>query len=144
MTEEVRKRATSSTFVRYLRFQIPGTVALAAALVAAVRYDLVDVPAAGALQLLWIAKDLVLYPLLKRAYEPGGHGYTSRLLGARALAREDLAPRGYVSVAGELWRAEARDEDGPIRAGERVVVTGAVGTRLLVRRDQGADVDRST
>lgn len=135
---------TSSTFARYLRFQAPGVVVLAAALAAAVRFDLVDASMAGGLLLLWMAKDLALYPLLKRAYEPSGHGYPSRLVGQPARAQENLAPRGYVRVAGELWRAEARREDAPICAGEAVVITGAVGTRLLVRRAQGAEVERST
>ncbi len=143
MTKRHRSPAASSTFARYLRFQVPGVVVLAAALAAAVRYDLVDLPVAAGLLLLWIAKDLALYPLLKQAYEPGGHGYPHRLVGSRGLAREDLNPGGYVFVAGELWRAEARDTDRPIRAGETVVVVGAVGTRLLVRRGQGAETDRS-
>lgn len=144
MTEETSTRATSSTFARYLRYQAPGVVVLAAVLVAAVRFDLVGASTAGGLLLLWVAKDLALYPLLKRAYEPSGHGYPSRLVGKLARARENLAPRGYVGVAGELWRAEARAEDAPIRAGEAVVITGAVGARLLVRRAQGAEVERST
>jgi membrane protein implicated in regulation of membrane protease activity len=144
MTEAASTRATSSTFARYLRFQAPGVIVLAAALAAAIRFELVGASMAGGFLLLWIAKDLALYPLLKRAYEPTGHGYPSRLVGKLARAREDLAPRGYVGVGGELWRAEARGEDVPIRAGETVVITGAVGTRLLVRRAQGAEVERST
>jgi membrane protein implicated in regulation of membrane protease activity len=144
MTEAARTRATLSTFARYLCYQAPGVVVLAAALAAAVRFDLVGASMARGLLLVWIAKDLALYPLLKRAYEPSGHGYPSRLVGTLARAREDLAPRGYVGVAGELWRAEVRREDAPIRAGETVVITGAVGMRLLVRRAQGAEIERST
>ena len=144
MTDDAGSRATSSTFVRYLRFQAPGTVVVAVALVAGVRFDLVDLPAAGGVLCLWIAKDLALYPLLRSAYEPSGGGYPSRLVGSAGRARADLAPRGYVSVAGELWRAECIAGESSIRAGERVVVVGTVGSRLLVRRDQGADTDRST
>jgi membrane protein implicated in regulation of membrane protease activity len=144
MTNESCRRARSSTFARYLRFQVPATVAVAVALAAAVHYGFVDAATAGVVLLLWVAKDLALYPLLRRAYERGGQGYPSRLVGRSATARQDLAPRGYVLVAGELWRAEAVGEDRPIRAGENVVVTGAVGTRLLVCRAQGADMERST
>jgi membrane-bound ClpP family serine protease len=43
-----------------------------------------------------------------------------------------------------LWRAEACAEDRPIAGGETIVVSGAVGTRLVVRRVQGAEVERST
>ena len=143
MREKARSRTTSSTFVRYLRFQAPGAVVLAAALAAGAHYEVVGAATAVALLLLWIAKDLALYPLLKRAYEPSGHAYPARLVGSRGKAREALDPRGYVMVGGELWRAEAVHEDRPIRAGESIVVTSTVGTRLCVRRAQGVDVDRS-
>lgn len=143
MTKRHETPAGSSTFARYIRFQVPGVVVLGAALIAAVRYDLVALPMAVGLLLLWIAKDLALYPLLKRAYEPSGRGYPSRLIGSCGRAREDLTPQGYVFVAGELWRAEAEDAEPPIRAGEAIMVTGAVGTRVRVRRGQGTETDRS-
>jgi membrane protein implicated in regulation of membrane protease activity len=135
---------TSATFFRYLRFQAPGALVLATALAAAAHYGVVAGPTAAGLLLLWIVKDLALYPLLKRAYEPSGHGYPARLVGSRGKASQKLDPKGYVVVAGELWRAEVSAEDRPIAAGETILVTGAVGTRLLVRRAQGDDVARST
>ena len=144
MTDEKSIGSTSSTFARYLRFQAPAAVVVATALVAAVHYGLIAAATAVVVLLLWVAKDLALYPLVRRAYEPGGHGYPARLVGRCATARQALSPKGYVLVAGELWRAEAVGEDRPISAGENVVVTGAVGTRLLVRRAQGADVERVT
>lgn len=44
--------------------------------------------------------------------------------------RTELAPRGKVFVAGEIWDAEA---DGPVPAGSRVEVTGRDGLVLRVR-----------
>ncbi|HKH30628.1 MAG TPA: NfeD family protein, partial [Gaiellaceae bacterium] len=44
------------------------------------------------------------------------------LLGQVGRVRTPLDPEGYVLVHGELWRA--RSTDGPIAAGEPVVVTG--------------------
>jgi membrane-bound serine protease (ClpP class) len=44
------------------------------------------------------------------------------LLGQVGRVRSALDPEGYVLVHGELWRA--RSTDGPIAAGEPVVVTG--------------------
>jgi membrane protein implicated in regulation of membrane protease activity len=134
----------SPTFLRYLAFQLPGAVVVAALLIGAARYEVVQPSTAVALWLLWVAKDLALYPLLKQAYEPSGHGYPARLVDRRGKARETLDPFGYVVVSGELWRAEACAEDRPIAGGETIVVSGAVGTRLVVRRVQGAEVERST
>lgn len=144
MTHDSRAPTAASTFARYLRFQAPGAFVLAAALAAAVHYDVVAFATAVVLLLIWIAKDLALYPLLKRAYEPTGHGYPATLVGRCGKAKERLDPRGYVLVAGELWRADAPIADAPVEAGETVVVTGATGSRLHVRRAQGEDVERST
>jgi membrane-bound ClpP family serine protease len=143
MKHDAGSRVTSSTFIRYLGFQVPGTVVVAALSAIAAHYDIVSVATAAGVLCLWIAKDLALYPLLKRAYEPSGHGYPERLIDRRGRAREKLDPLGYVVVAGELWRAEARSKDRPIRKGETVVVTGTVGTRLIVRRLHGDEVARS-
>ena len=44
------------------------------------------------------------------------------LVGQVGRVRTALDPEGYVLVHGELWRA--RSDDGPIAAGEPVVVTG--------------------
>jgi len=55
------------------------------------------------------------------------------LVGTRGKVRSMLNPEGFVWVADELWRA--RSEDGSkVRAGEMVVVTGADGILLRVKR----------
>src|SRR5205085_321761 len=47
------------------------------------------------------------------------------MIGRRAIARSDLDPQGFVFIQGERWRAVA--EDGPVRRGEAVIVTGVNG-----------------
>lgn len=54
------------------------------------------------------------------------------LVGATAIARTPLDPAGTVLVLGELWQAQALD--GPIEAGERVIVVAVDGFRLSVQR----------
>lgn len=54
------------------------------------------------------------------------------LLGHTAVSRSDLGPEGYVIVEGERWSAVA--EDGPISAGEPVVVVAKEGFKLRVRK----------
>lgn len=54
------------------------------------------------------------------------------LMGHTAVSRSDLDPEGYVLVEGESWSAVA--EDGPIPAGEPVVVVAKEGFKLRVRK----------
>jgi membrane-bound serine protease (ClpP class) len=53
------------------------------------------------------------------------------MLGQVGVADSDLAPEGWVRVAGEKWRAVA---DAPVARGERVSVTGIDGLTLKVRK----------
>lgn len=55
------------------------------------------------------------------------------LVGALAVVRADLSPKGTVFLKGELWEAEA--ENGPIQAGERVRVKSMEEFRLRVIRE---------
>jgi membrane-bound serine protease (ClpP class) len=49
------------------------------------------------------------------------------------VVRSPLEPEGQVFLEGERWTATA--EDGPIREGENVIVTGVHGLRLEVKRE---------
>ncbi|HYX86388.1 MAG TPA: nodulation protein NfeD [Gaiellales bacterium] len=62
------------------------------------------------------------------AYGAGAAG----LLGQRAIVRTALRPRGQVFVHGELWEAEAEDDDGEVTAGSEVVVDSVEGLTLRV------------
>jgi len=55
------------------------------------------------------------------------------LIGRLGEARTDIAPRGMVQVAGELWSAEVEDGELAVKAGERVEVVGVDGLRLSIR-----------
>ena len=79
----------------------------------------------------WVAKDAALFPLMRRAYEPGERTFGS-LIGERGTSRERLAPSGYILVRGELWRAEVQGGRG-VEAGEEVEVQATRGLTLLVR-----------
>jgi membrane protein implicated in regulation of membrane protease activity len=126
------------TFVRYLLIQLPGALAVVAALVVARRF--VEIPA-GVLALVaaaWIAKDLALYPLLRHAYEVDPRSEMEKLAGGEVVVKRALDPRGLVVMKGELWKAEAVEgEDVPIPAGARVRIEGHRGLVLLVRAAGG-------
>jgi len=120
-----------ATFRRYLLYQIPGWLLGLAVMGALVH--LVRLPAwiaVLALALL-IAKDLLVYPLVRKAYAPAEDAM-SALAGTDAVAIEALSPEGYVRVRGELWRARAAGDE-TIPAGVPVRVESVEGMTLRVR-----------
>ena len=125
---------------RYALFQIPDLALLSLVLAVAVRWW--DLPVRGALLLVacWVVKDVLMFPVTRVAFEPGGATPSDRLTGAEGIARESLDPRGYVRVGSELWRAAVRPEHAPVASGARVRVVGVRGLTLLVEpaRDTGA------
>jgi membrane-bound serine protease (ClpP class) len=62
---------------------------------------------------------------------------TTTLVGRQAVARSPLDPTGMVFLNGEYWSATA--EEGRVEPGERVVVTGMDGLRLIVSKTKGVD-----
>ena len=54
------------------------------------------------------------------------------LIGATAVARTDLTPKGTVFLMGEYWNAVA-EEGGTIKAGAPIDVVGREGFSLRVR-----------
>jgi len=54
------------------------------------------------------------------------------VVGAQGIVQVDLNPTGIVLVQSETWSATA--EDPPIPAGEKIVVTGVDGVKLIVRK----------
>lgn len=83
----------------------------------------------------WIGKDVLLYPLMRRAYE-SADVRAQRLVGERGVARTELAPDGQVEVGGERWRARAIEGEEPLAAGDAVRVRGVDRFTLLVARDR--------
>jgi len=55
------------------------------------------------------------------------------MVGAQGIAKERLAPSGYVQVRGELWKAELMEGSPPLEKGDRVRVEGVRGLRLVVQ-----------
>ena len=87
------------------------------------------------------------------------YGILSYRLGSRALAKKPLAgftdmtgslgtviealcPRGVIKINNELWEAECTDYR--IEIGEKVVVVGRDGLKLMVRRCQAASTKTLT
>ncbi len=132
-----------STLQRYLLYQLPGWALAGLALVSLLFSGWIETRVAAVGWLLWVIKDFALYPLLRSAYERSEGGPVDALIGASAVARERLAPEGYVRVRGELWRARVVSEDGggdadsdpvSVEIGTELEVVAVEGARLLVCR----------
>lgn len=80
----------------------------------------------------WIVKDAVLFPFVWRAYDWERPGQTRSMIGELGIARERLAPSGYVRIHGELWRAVKTDAGPPIEIGQSVKIVKMEGLTLYV------------
>jgi membrane-bound ClpP family serine protease len=133
-----QRASTRRVFIRYLAFEAPSWVLLAAVLVVLVRVWDLSLPLAALLLALWVVKDLVLFPVLRIAYEPaGGSGGAENLIGILAIVSADLDPEGWVRIGAERWRARVSREHAPVLAGAAVRVTKVEGLLLRVEPASG-------
>ena len=117
---------------RYTLFQIPDLILLSLGLAAAVRWWNLPVLAACGLVALWIAKDVVMYPILRVAYEPGGSSGVFEIHGALGVVVQPLVPSGYVRLGSELWKAELVSGSEPVSVGSAIRVVEVRGLTLVV------------
>ena len=119
-------------FPKYLLFQLPGWLLGLAGLLFVWPHTGYESWIGAVLLLAWILKDLLLYPLLRDAYEGRVKTGGARLIGTQGTARDRLDPHGYVLVGGELWRARVVDATDTLEPGSSIVVVGAEGLVLSV------------
>jgi membrane-bound ClpP family serine protease len=120
------------TIVRYTLFQIPDLILLGLGLAAAVRWWGFPVLAAYGVVALWIAKDVVMFPILRVAYESSSSGGVEGIRGALGVVTQPLAPSGYVSLGSERWKAELVSGNEPVSVGSAIRVIEVRGLTLIV------------
>ncbi len=127
-----QRRGPTRILLRYALLQLPGLVLLVLILVFVQRW--VDLPAwvFWGSTAIWVVKDAILFPFVRRAYDWDRPQGANSMVGARGIAKERLAPSGYIQVRGELWRAELMEGSPPLEKGVGVRVEGACGLRLVV------------
>jgi membrane protein implicated in regulation of membrane protease activity len=135
MTARSRRR----TIVRYTLFQIPDLILLSLGLAAAVRWWDFPVFAAYALVAVWVAKDVIMYPILRVAYEAGGSSGVDGIHGALGVVTQPLVPTGYVRLGSELWKAESVCDSGTIPVGSAIRVVEVRGLTLIVEPVSSAE-----
>lgn len=119
-----------SPLARYLTAQVPGWIIVAIGAMVASSYG-ADPRLAWTIAGAWVFKDLVAYPFVRRAYERG-RSAVEALVGEVGTVRDALAPSGWVTIRGEVWRAELDGAAGPVPAGRQVRVQSVEGRTLRV------------
>ena len=87
--------------------------------------------------IIWIVKDLVIFPWVRRAYANDAKTGTEKLIGANAIAQERLNPEGFVKINGELWKARIDPVDQIVSPNSIVRVRAANGLTLIVETENG-------
>ncbi|HHP7233819.1 MAG TPA: NfeD family protein [Desulfobacterales bacterium] len=120
--------------IRYALLQLPGTLLLVVVVAGIQRWWNFPVWASVTVVAMWVAKDVVLYPFLWRAYDWDRESDNFSMVGREGTVVEPLDPTGYVRVRGELWKASVPAGHSPVPRGQAVTVTAVCGLRLIVHR----------
>ena len=119
---------------RYVLLQIFGWASVLLVVLLLLRWGWINTTAAVVVVVLWLVKDVLLYPLylpaltVESAVSPG----VEAMVGRAGHCRTEVNGRGMVEVQGESWLA--RSADGTrIAPGLRVEVVGHDGLVLHVR-----------
>ncbi|MBN1276564.1 MAG: hypothetical protein JXA35_03660, partial [Deltaproteobacteria bacterium] len=113
---------------------IPGLIVLLIALVLFHRFTNIPAWLLISILVIWIAKDIALFPKVWKAYDSDNPSPMEQFIGMNGVAIDDLDPAGYVKVRGELWKAEIRDSRFPVKEGDKIEVSDVEGMTLIVKR----------
>jgi membrane protein implicated in regulation of membrane protease activity len=121
------------TVLRYIAFQFPSWLLVLGIAVALDTWTELARIWLGLGVAAYFAKDIVIYPWVRAAYEHTEHDPSAGLVGACAVVVVALDPAGWVKLGSERWRAERGPDDaGALEAGARVEVKGIRGHTLIV------------
>lgn len=128
-----------SSLRRYTLFQIPGWILSGGILAGCWELGFISGRMAVLLFALWVLKDAVTYPLVRRAYEDRPGNRIEDLIGGEGVVQRPLAPRGLVRIRGELWRAEVVNSSPTLPPGSTIIVRAARGFTLIVEPVESSD-----
>jgi len=120
------------TLLRYTLFQIPDLILLSLGLAAAVRWWNLPVLAAYGLAGLWIVKDVIMFPVVRVAYESDSSSGVEGIRGTLGVVTQPLVPAGYVQLGSERWKAELVAGSGTVPEGSEIRVVEVRGLTLVV------------
>jgi len=128
-----KDRWSTRTLIKYILLQIPALALLIFGLLFIRRWVEVSPWVFWGSIILWIGKDIILFPFLWRSYEGNPGKENNPLIGAKGVTRERLDPFGYILIRGELWKARVPKGCSPIEAGTQVRVEDVEGLTLVVQ-----------
>lgn len=126
------KKIPGPIYLRYILLNIPGLAAVILILILIQNWVVVAEWLFWSIIGFWVVLDLVLFPFTWRAYDWDRAGQSRSMVGEHGIAKERLAPSGYVQVHGELWRAELIDDGLPAEKGQIVKIVKMDGLTLYV------------
>ena len=119
--------------IRYTLLQLPALALFVMALLLGRRWIGIPLWSFWGLVGLWVAKDVILFPFVWRAYDTRERKGDDAMIGMRGIVQDRLAPDGFVQVRGELWQAELMDDGPPIEKGAAVRIRETRGLTLIVQ-----------
>ena len=128
------KQIPRPIYLRYILLNIPGLAAVILILIIIQYWVVLPVWLFWCVIGFWIIKDAVLFPFVWHAYDWERPGLNRSMIGERGIAKERLAPAGYVQIHGELWKAEKIGDGSPIEMGQPVKIIKMEGLTLFVER----------
>ena len=128
------RKIPRTIYLRYILLNVPEFAAVILIFIIVRHWVVLPVWLLWCIIVLWIVKDAMLFPLIWRAYDWERAGRSRSMVGKHAIARERLAPAGYVQIHGELWRAEKIGGGPAIDIGQRVKVVKMEGLTLFVEQ----------
>ncbi len=130
---------------RYALFQLPELVLVGMALLILVGLNVLTADVGWLLLALWLLKEIVLFPFVRRAYESSDPSGAAPLLGATGTVINRLDLAGTVRIGPELWTARLEAGSDPVEVGTTVCVKSVEGLTLHVAPEsssRGASADR--
>lgn len=131
-----QRRPDTRTLVKYTLAQMPDIVIFIVVMLILQHWLNLSTLLVALLIGLWILKDVLMFPVLRRSFESNRPEDAQPMIGARGVARDRLDPEGYVWVQGELWRAELVEGHPPIEPGAPLRVESLRGLTLVVAREE--------
>jgi membrane-bound ClpP family serine protease len=138
------KKIPSQVYIRYGLLTIPGMVVLVLILIVVRNWVPIPFWLQVTLILLWVAKEIILFPFIWRAYDHTRSEVSRSMIGERGLTRQRLAPAGYIRIQAELWKAEIMTGEPPIEKDEWVRVIEIEGLKLSVVPEKADDRGQKT
>jgi membrane protein implicated in regulation of membrane protease activity len=129
----LKHKWTSRILIRYALLQLPELALLVVILLVIQRWVALPAWLFWGAMAIWAMKDVLLYPLVWQSYDPDQPESVMPLVGAKGIAKERLAPSGYIQVHGVLWKAKLMKGCSPVAKGEAVQIIERRGLTLGVQ-----------